>query len=359
MYKIIDLCSGIGGIRTGFELTKKFETVLSCENDSFCCKTYEHLYGENPFGDITSRHFKNVVKETEYDVLVAGFPCQSFSIAGRGEGFNDKTRGTIFFEISEIIKMTKPKVIFLENVSGLISHDSGNTIKTIIEVLTKLGYVLPITSLDKKTLKEEIVRCTRNFGLPQKRARTYIVCFRKDILKKDYNLPSIPLKTNKTIFNSVTSMLDPIVNEKYYLSQQYLETLKKHKNKHKNLKNGFGYVVVNDGDNILANTILASGGSGKEKNLIRDLRKDFVGIIVKNKRTPLNSEGIRVMTPNEWAKLQGFKGYAFLKKDVDHFSFPNEISDTQKYKQLGNSVSIPVIEEMARYILDVLRDNEN
>lgn len=357
MYKMIDLCAGIGGIRKGFELTGKVDTVLSCENDKFCRITYEHLYGNDPDGDITTDEFKNEVFNIKYDILAAGFPCQSFSIAGERKGFEDKIRGTIFFDIVEIIKSTTPKIVFLENVSGLITHDKGNTIKIIIETLYKLGYRMPITKIETSTLNSEIVRCTRNFGLPQKRARTYIVGFRKDLLHEDYKLPLLPIKSDKKIFDSVQDILEYNNLEKYYLSQQYLETLKKHKMKHKSNNNGFGYIVINESDNKLANTILATGGSGKEKNLVRDFQEQLVGKIVKNKKTPLNDEGIRVMTPDEWAKLQGFKGYGFIENGIDTFSFPKKISNAQRYKQLGNSVSIPVIEEMAKYILRVMDDN--
>ena len=126
-YKTIDLCAGIGGIRRGFELTGCFENVLSAEIDEFAARTYEHLYGDNPLNDLTSEDFKNKVVNTEYDVLLAGFPCQSFSSVGKKLGFRDSTRGTIFFDIADIISRTNPKAIFLENVENLISHDKGKT----------------------------------------------------------------------------------------------------------------------------------------------------------------------------------------------------------------------------------------
>ena len=357
MLKIIDLCAGIGGIRRGFELTEKFKTVLSCENDKFCCKTYKHLYGEDPSGDITTQEFKDKVRAINYDILTAGFPCQSFSIAGERKGFEDKIRGTIFFDIAEIIKGTKPKVIFLENVGGLVTHDKGNTIKVILDTLIELGYKIPITSNETTTLNSEIVRCTRNFGLPQKRSRTYIVGFRNDTLKENYTLPIIPRSSDKVIYESIEDVLEYGNLDKYYLSQQYLETLKKHKKKHKSKNNGFGYFIINENENKLSNTLLATGGSGKEKNLVRDYQSEIIGKVVKNKKTPLNDECIRVATPDEWAKLQGFKGYAFVDREKDKFSFPEDLSDAQRYKQLGNSVSIPVIEEIAKYILKVLEDN--
>ena len=115
-YKTIDLCAGIGGIRRGFELTGEFENVLSAEIDDFACKTYEHLFGENPKNDLTSEEFKKKAASTDYDVLLAGFPCQTFSIAGKKLGFRDTTKGTIFFDIADIISRTNPRAVFLENV---------------------------------------------------------------------------------------------------------------------------------------------------------------------------------------------------------------------------------------------------
>lgn len=136
-YKTIDLFAGIGGIRRGFELTESFENTLSAEIDSYACKTYEHLYHENPLNDVTTEVFKQKVKDIKYDTLLGGFPCQSFSRAGNKLGFLDLTRGTLFFDTAEIIKGTRPKTFLLENVDNLLSHDRGHTFKTILNVLTK------------------------------------------------------------------------------------------------------------------------------------------------------------------------------------------------------------------------------
>ena len=133
--RTIDLCAGIGGIRKGFEMTGHFENVLSAEIDKYACITYEHLFGENPHNDLTSSEFKDRVGELEYEVLLAGFPCQTFSRAGLEEGFNDETKGIIFNHIAEIIERTRPRGVFLENVDNLIRHDNGNTMRTIINRL--------------------------------------------------------------------------------------------------------------------------------------------------------------------------------------------------------------------------------
>ncbi|MFK5975388.1 MAG: DNA (cytosine-5-)-methyltransferase [Sulfurovum sp.] len=140
-YKMIDLFCGIGGVRKGFELTNTYTNVLSAEIDKYACITYEHLYGENPLNDVTSEAFKEKVETTNYDVLLAGFPCQSFSIAGAKQGFKDTTRGTLFFDVADILKRTQPKAFLLENVEGLFRHDKGKTFKIIIDTLVKeLGY---------------------------------------------------------------------------------------------------------------------------------------------------------------------------------------------------------------------------
>lgn len=362
-YKTIDLFCGIGGVRKGFELTNHFQNVLSAEIDKFACITYEYLYGENPLNDVTNEKFKEKVKKTNYDILLAGFPCQSFSIAGDKKGFKDSTRGTLFFHVADIIKETKPKAFFLENVEGLFRHDKGKTFEIIINTLVKeLNY--KIVGVDEingelKYSAESFLRKTTDFGLPQKRVRTYIVGFSNDIVPKNYKLKSLPLKSNRIIFKNLYELLEKDVSAKYYLSEQYIKTLEKHKANHKSKGNGFGFKIVNNGDNPIANTILATGGSGKERNLVLQEKPEYYGKMFGSKQTPINNQGIRVMTPIEWARLQGFKDYAFIKNQIDTFSFPKEISETQQYKQLGNSVSIPVIEEIAKYIYKTLEEFKN
>ena len=139
--KTIDLCCGIGGIRRGFELAGDFENVLSAEKDEYACRTYQHLFGDDPRHDVTDEEFKELVTRTEYDVLLAGFPCQAFSKVGLRKGFRDVTKGTIFFDIAEIIDRTIPKVVFLENVENLVSHNKGETFRIILNTLeNELNY---------------------------------------------------------------------------------------------------------------------------------------------------------------------------------------------------------------------------
>ena len=150
-------------------------------------------------------------------------------------------------------------------------------------------------------------------------------------------------------------------DKSFYLAQGYVDTLKKHKSKQGAKGNGFGYVVVNaEGiKHPISNALLATGGSGKERNLVYDPQEGIAGLVVKNKKTPLNDGGIRMMTPDEWAKLQGFLGYGFVENGEETFSFPDDVSNTQRYKQLGNSVAIPVIEEIAIKLVDSLEKLES
>lgn len=362
MFKTIDLFAGIGGIRRGFEKTGKFKNIISAEIDRYACITYNHLYKEDPYNDVTSEEFKEKVDKIDYDVLLAGFPCQAFSIAGKKEGFEDKTRGTLFFDVADIISRTKPKAFLLENVEGLLTHKKGETFKTILEVLIKdLGYKIVGTNEVGEEIifeRKSFLRSCKNFGLPQKRTRTYIVGFRKDLIPENYNFDELPdKKTDIKLYRDLNDLLELRNDEKYYMSSGGLETLKNHKKSHSEKGNGFGYEVINDPSikNPIANTILATGGSGKERNLVYDPQEGIAGKVIKGKKTPLNDEGIRVMTPKEWGKLQGFINYAFVnEKGEDEFTFPEGISDNQLYKQFGNSVAIPVIEEIAKYIYNNL-----
>lgn len=369
IYKTIDLCAGIGGIRRGFELTGSFQNVLSAEIDEAACKTYEHLFGENPKNDLTSEEFKQKVVETEYDVLLAGFPCQTFSIAGKKLGFRDATKGTIFFEIADIISRTNPRAVFLENVENLVSHDKGKTLATIIKTLEdELQYRVIGVSLDEDGsylyTAKSFVRNSRFFGLPQNRPRAYIMAFSKRMYGDAVKAltENMPMEGRKVIAEDLNDILEPVVDDVYYMAQGYLDTLKRHKVREKAKGNGFGYIVVNaEGiEHPIANTILATGGSGKERNLIYQPKDDVAGKMIPSKKTGLNNEGIRVMTPTEWGRLQGFIGYGFVDKNgVDNFSFPEGTARAQQYKQFGNSVTIPVIEELARFMLNCFETMNN
>lgn len=360
IYKTIDLCAGIGGIRKGYELAGCFRNVLSAEIDKNACLTYKHLYGEDAMNDITTEEFKKKVDDTEYDVLLAGFPCQAFSRAGKKEGFMDKTRGTLFFDIAEIISRSHPKAFMLENVDNLITHEKGQTFHTIIDVLVNdLNYkVIGVIKDENDKLvydARSFVRNSRNFGVPQNRPRVYIMGFSREYFGDSVDsLPNtLPEKRKSPIYNDLNDLLEMNADDKYFLSSGYVETLERHKARHEGKGNGFGYRIVNlpEIEHPISNAILATGGSGKERNLVLDPKKGIAGKIVPSKQTPLNDKGIRAMTPREWGKLQGFVNYAFLDKDGnDTFSFPEKLADGPRYKQFGNAVTIPAVEEMAKFM---------
>ena len=214
--------------------------------------------------------------------------------------------------------------------------------------------------------RKDFLRNSRFFGVPQNRPRTYLIGFDSErfSLKSLSALPcQLPRGREEEIYADLNEVLECDAEAKYYMASGYLETLKKHRKREEKKGNGFGYRVVNSKEITIpiANTLLATGGSGKERNLIYDPKEGIGGTRLKSKKTPLNYEGIRVMTPIEWGKLQGFINYAFLDENGnDNFSFPDCMSDSQRYKQLGNSVTIPVIEEMAKFItqcIEILYEN--
>ena len=381
MYKTIDLCAGIGGIRQGFWRTGHFENVLSAEIDEYAARTYESLFKENPRNDLTSEEFKEVVAQCDYDVLLAGFPCQPFSSQGNLEGFGDPTKGTIFFHITQIIERRRPKVVFLENVQNIVSHDKKRTIKVIVDTLEKrLNYkVIGVSHEDDGVLKynkDSFVRNTKDFGLPQNRPRAYFIAFDRDLygelLDSDEFINELPRGLNTHLLNNpnlnkyLNDILDHDVDLHYYMSAKYLETLEKHEKRQKDNGNGYGYYILNSLDHhrTYANTIMATGGSGRERNLIIQTMPEHTveEEASLRKKGGLNSKNVRMMTPTEWGRLQGFIGYGFIDSQTgkETFAFPKNVPESQQYKQFGNAVSIPVIETMAEFIykqLSVLNKN--
>lgn len=319
-FTFIDLFAGIGGFRVAMQ-SLGGKCVFTSEWDEKSQITYQANFGDLPFGDITKEITKQHVPDN-FDVLCAGFPCQAFSIAGRRGGFED-TRGTLFFEVAEIIRRKQPKAIFLENVKGLTNHGQGKTLATILNVLRNdLGYFVP----------EPQILNAKNFGVPQNRERIFITGFRQDlgITEFDYPAPT----SEKVSFKDVRE--EKTVPSKYYLSDRYLNTLIKHKERHESKGNGFGYEIIND-DGI-ANAIVC-GGMGRERNLVIDHRiVDYTP--TTNIKGEINRQGIRKMTPREWARLQGYP---------DSFIIP--VADASAYKQFGNSVAVPAIKAMANEIV--------
>ena len=367
MYKMIDLCAGIGGIRRGYELAGGFKNILSAEIDKYACMTYKHLYGDNPQNDITSEEFKQKVENTNYDILLAGFPCQAFSRAGKQLGFHDKTRGTLFFDIADMIKRTRPKAFMLENVDNLITHNKGETFDTIIRTLAEeLNYKVIGVQSENGKIKynaKTFVRNSRNFGVPQNRPRVYIMGFDREFWGNEVdNLPNtLPEKRTKKIYDDLNDLLEMNAEPEFFLASGYVETLERHKARHESKGNGFGYKIVNlpEIESPVSNALLATGGSGKERNLVIDMREGIAGMKLPLRKTPLNDKGIRVMTPREWGKLQGFINYGFMNKDgKDTFSFPDGVGKAQQYKQFGNAVTIPAVEEMAKFMKKCLKQLE-
>ena len=314
--KTIDLFAGIGGIRLGFEqaFNEDIETVFASEWDKHARETYEANFrdGLEIAGDITKIREKDI---PEFDVCLAGFPCQAFSIAGKRKGFDD-TRGTLFFDVARICGYHKPKVIFCENVKGLLWHEKGKTYKIIKDTIEGMGY----------TIHDKVLN-SKDFGVPQNRERIFVAAFRNDIDTSSFVFPE-PTDSGKRIRDIMEKLP---VDAKYYLNETLLESMKKYKAK--KIKNGFTYEVRDY--NGVASTVMCDN-AGRTKNLLVDDR-------LKDLPPGKNAENIRKMTPREFARLQGFP---------DGFILP--VSDSQLYKQFGNTVTVPVIKAVAENIRRVL-----
>lgn len=327
IFHAIDLFAGIGGIRLGFQSAfgNRVEFVYSNDSDPACCKTYEANFGK---GSIDCRDINDAVKNMpdipDHDILLAGFPCQPFSVAGEQKGFEDETRGTLFYSIAKILAEKNPACFLLENVSYFEHHDKGRTWKTVRKVLEKeLHYIVHAKRLNSKY-----------FSVPQNRPRFYMVGFKQE--HTAFEFP--PEKGGPP---SLSTILEKRVDERYYLGQIYLNSLKEHRRRHEKKGHGFGYVVL-DPQKDVAHTLVV-GGMGLERNLLRNtppIGHWMPGDLDLHKK---NIEGIRRLTPKECAKLQGFP-----------IEFKIPVSDTEAYKQFANSVTVPVIQAIAEKMLTVL-----
>ncbi len=330
MLKSIDLFAGIGGIRLGFEQAfgEELKTVFVSEWDEHAQKTYKANFTDDfeIAGDITKISEDDV---PDFDICLAGFPCQAFSLAGQRKGFADDykgmSRGTLFFDVARICDNKKPKVIFCENVKGLTIHDKGRTFDIIKNTLREIGY----------TPFEHILN-SKDFGVPQNRERIYIVAFRNDIAPKAFKFPE-PTDSTKRI----KDILEGLVPAKYYLSECYMQTLRDHKARHAAKGHGFGYEIRKWDD--VAGAIVC-GGMGRERNLIIDNRQTDLTPTTHIKGE-INKEGVRKMTPREWARLQGFPD-----------SYKLVLADVHLYKQFGNSVTVPVIRAIAEKVKEALKN---
>jgi DNA (cytosine-5)-methyltransferase 1 len=310
-FKFIDLFAGIGGIRIAFDknwsTSLRGECVFTSEIDKFAAQTYEANFGESPSGDITLIDPNDI---PDFDLVLGGFPCQPFSHAGKKLGFDD-LRGTLFFNVAQIVKIKRPKVVLLENVRGLVSHDQGRTFRRIIDVLEgDLGY---------KTYHK--ILNAKDFGVPQNRSRIFIVAFRDSV--DNFEFPEPTHKPTK-----VSDALIPGSNRsgKYTLSDTLWSSHKRRKADHLAKGNGFGYSLF-------------SGKSPYTSTISARYYKDGSEILIEQK-----GKNPRKLTPREAANLQGFPR---------NFSIP--VSDTQAYKQFGNAVSVPVIQAIAEKLKPYLK----
>ncbi len=335
--RAIDLFAGIGGIRRGFDNAfaksgDKIETVFVSEWDKFAQRTYRLNYddGFDIAGDITQIDARDV---PAFDICLAGFPCQAFSMAGGRKGFDDNfkgmTRGTLFRDVVRICEHRRPTAIFCENVKGLMHHDGGRTYKVIKGAFEEIGYRV-----------FERVLNSKDFGVPQNRERIYIVAFRHDPANGLAAPDSFRFPQGGAGGAKLQDVLDPApVDARYYLSDVYVETLRRHKARHAAKGHGFGYEIRDLGG--VAGAIVC-GGMGRERNLIVDNRPHSLVPTTRIKGR-VNREGIRKLTPREWARLQGFPE-----------SFKFDLADGHMYKQFGNSVTVNVIEAIAEEIRAVL-----
>lgn len=317
-FKFIDLFAGIGGIRMAFQ-NLGGKCVFTSEWDTYSKKTYDANFGEVPFGDITKIPENEI---PDHDILLGGFPCQPFSIAGvskknalgKAHGFLDETQGTLFFDVARIIKHKKPKAFMLENVKNLVSHDKGKTFTIIKETLKELGYSIHFKVLDGQHF------------VPQHRERIIIVGFDNNVFNAEetFEFP----KMGGTKF-AIRDILEEEVDPKYTLSDKLWNYLQEYAKKHKAKGNGFGFGLTNL--------------DGISRTMSARYYKDGAEILI-----PQDGLNPRRLTPRECARLQGFP---------DSFIIP--VSDNQAYKQFGNSVVTPLIQAVGKNIIkEILKINE-
>ena len=318
-FTFIDLFAGIGGMRIAFE-NNGGDCVYSNEWNKYSQQTYFANFGEQPDGDITKVDARII---PNHDVLVAGFPCQPFSIAGvskkqslgRATGFEDKTQGTLFFDVCRIIKAKRPKAFLLENVKNLKSHDKGNTFKVIMESLEELNYEVFYAILDGQNY------------VPQHRERIFIVGFDRKRYGNEINFSfNINPVDPKPIIKDI---LEENPDDKYTLSDKLWIYLQNYAAKHKAAGNGFGYGIADP--------------EGVARTLSARYYKDGSEILIAQK-----GKNPRRLTPRECARIQGFPD-----------TFKIVVSDTQAYRQFGNSVVVPLITDVARLIISKIQEMED
>jgi DNA (cytosine-5)-methyltransferase 1 len=327
-FTFIDLFAGIGGFRMALQ-NLGGKCVFTSEWDKYSKQTYFANYGDYPFGDITRDEIKDHIPET-FDILCGGFPCQPFSLAGVSKknslgklhGFEDEKQGNLFFHIEDIIKTHRPKAFFLENVKNLVSHDKGNTFRVIKETLESLNY-----SFDKQVIDGSAF-------VPQHRERTFMVGFDKEVFGKDIKFDFKTVKYPKEK-KAVKSILQPDVADKYTLTDHLWNYLNEYAKKHKEKGNGFGFGLVNP--ESVTRTISAR------------YHKDGSEILI-----PQHGKNPRRLTPQEAAALQGYPIYPINTKNKKK-SLKIPVSDTQAYRQFGNSVVMPLIQAVGEQVVNLMQ----
>lgn len=317
-FTFIDLFAGMGGFRLAMQ-AQGGKCVFSSEWNAYSQKTYFANFGDMPFGDITKEVTKSYIPE-KFDVLCAGFPCQPFSIAGvskkkslgRETGFKDKTQGTLFFDVADIISRHRPKAFFLENVKNLTSHDKGNTFCVIKETLEELRYSVHALVMDGQTY------------VPQHRERIMIVGFDKDIFngKEIFTFPEQHEATR-----CIKEILDPNIDPKYTLSDKLWTYLQNYAEKHRAKGNGFGFGLVDL--------------NGITRTLSARYYKDGSEILIPQGE----GKNPRRLSPRECARLMGYP---------DQYRI-DRVSDVQAYRQCGNSVVVPLITAVSEQIIKTLQ----
>ena len=324
--RVADFFAGIGAMRLGVQRAggKRIQFVYSNDFDAKCQATYEKNFGK---GSMTLQDI-NKIKPADlpdFDLLLGGFPCQAFSLAGRKGGFGDP-RGAVFFTLVKILKAKKPKAFLLENVAGLVNHNRGQTMHRVREELRKAGY-----HTDTRVLN------SRYFGVPQNRPRVYIVGFLK---KADLEKFTFPKEGKETKFIcDILEKKPEKPSESVYISQKYYEGLERHRKRHQSKGNGFGYMVIDKKG--VANTLVL-GGMGRERNLVKD-RPIKVWQKGQDKLERKNRLGLRKLTIRECARCQGLP---------DTFTFP--VAKIHAYRQIANAVSVPVVRKIAKNILGAI-----
>ncbi|OGC88766.1 DNA (cytosine-5-)-methyltransferase [Candidatus Adlerbacteria bacterium RIFOXYC1_FULL_48_26] len=315
-YRTLDLFAGIGGVRMGFERAG-FETIFGNDFDAYCKVTYDLNFKDTPLvvADIAKIKSADL---PDFDILLGGFPCQPFSVAGYRRGFLDTGRGDLFFEIIRILRDKKPRAVFLENVKNLSSHDKGRTFNIISEALEDLGY----------HVTTKVLNSMKYGNVPQNRERVYIVGFKSKKALEAFEFPK-PVELTKT----VNALLEKEVEEKYYYNKSPLYKVLKESMTSKEVVYQWRRKYVRANKSGVCPTLTANMGMGGHNvPLIKD------------------HKGIRKLTPRECARIQGFP---------ENYKLPKNLPDTKLYKQFGNSVTVTVIERVAKQIKKALDSGNN